>query len=39
MKIGEVSRQMIQKEEEIMNIKKRFKDDKVLLESDKKRLI
>lgn len=38
-KITEVSRQMIQKEEEIMNVKKRFKEDKTLLESDKKRLI
>ena len=34
----EVSRQLTQKEEEIINIKKKFKEEKVLLEHDKKKL-
>ena len=38
-KITEVSRQLTLKEEEIMSVKKRFKEEKVLLEQDKKRLI
>ena len=38
-KITEVSRQLTVKEEEIMNVKKRFKEEKVLLEQDKKRLV
>jgi hexokinase len=38
-KIQEVTRQLTLKEEEIMNVKKRFKEEKVLLEQDKKRLI
>jgi len=33
-----VSRQLTLKEEEVMNIKKRFKEEKVVLEQDKKRL-
>ena len=37
-KILEVSRQLTSKEEEILNIKKKFKEERVLLESDKKRL-
>ena len=36
--IMEVSRQLTGKEEEIMNIKKKFKEERVLLETDKKRL-
>lgn len=38
-KIQEVTRQLTLKEEEIMNVKKRFKEEKVLLEQDKKRLV
>jgi len=34
----EVSRQLTGKEEEIMNIKKKFKEERVQLENDKKRL-
>ena len=34
----EVSRQLTSKEEEIMNIKKKFKEERVSLENDKKRL-
>ena len=34
----EVSRQLTQKEEEIINIKKKFKEEKVALENDKKKL-
>lgn len=34
----EVSRQLTGKEEEIMNIKKKFKEERVQLETDKKRL-
>ena len=34
----EVSRQLTSKEEEIMNIKKKFKEERITLESDKKRL-
>ena len=34
----EVSRQLTQKEEEIMNIKKKFKEERVQLETDKKKL-
>ena len=34
----EVSRQLTQKEEEIINIKKKFKEEKVSLENDKKKL-
>ena len=34
----EVSRQLTSKEEEIMNIKKKFKEERVQLENDKKRL-
>ena len=34
----EVSRQLTSKEEEILNIKKKFKEERVVLESDKKRL-
>lgn len=37
-KIFEVSRQLTLKEEEIMNVKKRFKEERVLLETDKKKL-
>ena len=37
-KILEVSRQLTSKEEEILNIKKKFKEERVLLENDKKRL-
>ena len=37
-KIQEAGRQLTLKEEEIMNIKKKFKEEKVSLESDKKRL-
>lgn len=37
-KIQEVSRQLTVKEEEIISIKKRFKEEKVHLEQDKKRL-
>ena len=37
-KIQEASRQLTLKEEEIMNIKKRFKEERVLLEADKKKL-
>ena len=37
-KLLEVSRQLTNKEEEILNVKKRFKEEKVMLESDKKRL-
>jgi hypothetical protein len=37
-KIMEVTRQLTLKEEEIMNIKKRFKEERVMLETDKKRL-
>lgn len=38
-KIAEVSRQLTLKEEEIMNVKKRFKEERNTLEMDKKRLI
>ena len=34
----EVSRQLTSKEEEIMNIKKKFKEERVQLENDKKRI-
>ncbi len=34
----EVSRQLTSKEEEIMNIKKKFKEERVQLESEKKKL-
>lgn len=34
----EVSRQLTGKEEEIMNIKKKFKEERIQLESDKKRI-
>ena len=34
----EVSRQLTGKEEEIMNIKKKFKEERVVLETEKKRL-
>lgn len=37
-KIGEVGRQLTLKEEEIMNVKKRFKEERSTLEMDKKRL-
>lgn len=37
-KIAEVSRQLTLKEEEIMNVKKRFKEERTTLEMDKKRL-
>lgn len=37
-KITEASRQLTLKEEEIMNIKKKFKEEKVTLETEKKRL-
>ena len=37
-KISEVSRQLTSKEEEIMSIKKKFKEERVQLETDKKRL-
>ena len=37
-KVAEVSKQLTNKEEEIMSVKKRFKEEKVVLESDKKRL-
>jgi len=37
-KIAEVSRQLTLKEEEIMNVKKRFKEERTVLEMDKKRL-
>jgi hypothetical protein len=35
-KIGEVGRQLTLKEEEIMNVKKRFKEERGTLETDKK---
>ena len=38
-KISEVSRQLTLKEEEIMNVKKRFKEERNTLEMDKKRLL
>lgn len=38
-KISEVSRQLTLKEEEVMNVKKRFKEERTTLETDKKRLI
>ena len=37
-KIIEVSRQLTGKEEEIMNIKKKFKEEKTMMEADKRRL-
>jgi predicted nucleic acid-binding Zn-ribbon protein len=37
-KIGEVSRALTGKEEEIINIKRRFKEERVQLDADKKRL-
>ncbi|TNV83154.1 hypothetical protein FGO68_gene15387 [Halteria grandinella] len=37
-KIAEVSRQLTLKEEEIMNVKKRFKEERTTLEMDKKKL-
>jgi hypothetical protein len=37
-KITEVSRQLTVKEEEIVTTKKRFKDERIALEADKKRL-
>lgn len=37
-KVAEVSKQLTTKEEEIMSVKKRFKEEKVALEQDKKRL-
>ena len=33
-----MSRQLTNKEEEILNIKKKFKEERVALENDKKRL-
>lgn len=36
--IGEVTRQLTVKEDESLNIKKRFKEEKMMLEQDKKRL-
>ena len=38
-KIAEVSRQLTLKEEEIMNVKKRFKEERTTLEMDKKKLL
>jgi chromosome segregation ATPase len=38
-KIAEVSRQLTMKEEEVMNVKKRFKEERNTLENDKKRLM
>jgi len=38
-KIIEVSRQLTSKEEEIIAIKKKFKEERVMLENDKKRMI
>lgn len=38
-KLLEVSKQLTNKEEEIVGTKKRFKEEKVLLENDKKRLV
>ena len=37
-KIIEVSRQLTSKEEEILSIKKKFKEERVTMENDKKRL-
>ena len=37
-KIAEVSRQLTLKEEEVLNVKKRFKEERTTLEMDKKRL-
>ena len=37
-KISEVSRQLTVKEEEVVNIKKRFKEERLTLEADKKKL-
>jgi hypothetical protein len=37
-KIGEVSRALTGKEEEIISIKRRFKEERVNLDADKKRL-
>ena len=37
-KIAEVSRQLTLKEEEVMNVKKRFKEERTQIEMDKKRL-
>ena len=38
-KIAETSRSLILKEEEVMNVKKRFKEERTALEMDKKRLL
>ena len=37
-KISEVSRQLTVKEEEVVNVKKRFKEERFALEADKKKL-
>jgi hypothetical protein len=37
-KIAEVSRQLTVKEEEVVNVKKRFKEERFALEADKKKL-
>ena len=37
-KIAEVSRQLTVKEEEVVAVKKRFKEERMALEADKKRL-
>lgn len=37
-KITEVSRSLAQKEEEVLQVKKRFKDEKIMLESQNKKL-
>jgi hypothetical protein len=37
-KISEVGRQLTLKEEEVMNVKKRFKEERTTLEMDKKKL-
>jgi hypothetical protein len=37
-KIAEVSRQLTVKEEEVVNVKKRFKEERFTLEADKKKL-
>lgn len=36
-KIGEVSRQLTVKEEEVVNIKKRYREERTVLEQDKKK--
>jgi hypothetical protein len=37
-KVQEVSRQLTLKEEEIINVKKRFRDEKLSMDNDKKKM-